>query len=387
MKIKGFLKDLSGIFRVKKKRKLAIKNADDKEIKKSNINLIAKQLHPGKIEATVFDILPETNDSKRVVLSSKNIPYFLAGTYLVLTIRIGDKYYSRPYSIVSSPNTSYKEKIVEIIVKDRPNGLVSKYINHNLKVDDIVYIEVGQGQFSYNEFRDSEDIVAIAGGAGITPFISMAKDINERNLPINLTILYGSDNPDQIIGKAELDYLSGNNVRVIHVISGNYPYKGEKGFINSELIKKYSSPNCTYYFSGPLMMYRHIIEELKKLNVDLRRVRNEAFPIEDVSKEEGFDIKNINKSFNIEVHQGLETYHITCLGNQSIADALESKGINIHTSCRGGRCGSCRIKIIKGTYYIPSDKDERRFIDKEYHYVHSCVTYPTSDLVIKINIK
>ena len=158
MKINNFLKDISGFFRIQKRRKLAIKKADDKEISKSNINLLAKKLHPGRIEATVFDILQETKDSKRIVFSVKDVPYFKAGTYLVLTINIDGKYYSRPYSIISSPSVAYKEKMVEIIVKDRANGIVSKYINHNLKVDELVYLEIGLGEFSYNEFRDSKDI-------------------------------------------------------------------------------------------------------------------------------------------------------------------------------------------------------------------------------------
>lgn len=387
MKIKSFLYDISGIFRVIKKRKNKYKLADDQLIKPSNINLLAKKLHPGRIEATVFDIIPETKDSKRIVFSSKEIPYFQAGTYLVLTVKIEDKYYSRPYSIVSSPISSYKEKIVEIIVKDKIDGLVSKYINHNLQIDEKVYLEIGLGDFSYNEFRDHENILAIAGGAGITPFICLAKDICERNLDINLTILYGNDNPDEIIGKKELDYLENNNIRVIYVISGNYPYKGEKGFINKELIRKYLSSDTSIYFSGPLMMYKYILHELNDLNYDFRRIRYESFPIEDISKEIDYDISNINKTFDIEVHRGIETYHISCLGNQNIASALENKGIHIHTRCRGGSCGACRIKIIKGTYYIPIVKDKRRFSDKEYNYVHSCVTYPTSDLVIKINIE
>ena len=81
MKINNFLKDISGFFRIQKRRKLAIKKADDKEIKKSNINLLAKKLHPVKIEATVFDILQETKDSKRIALKI----FFI---YLYLTISV-----------------------------------------------------------------------------------------------------------------------------------------------------------------------------------------------------------------------------------------------------------------------------------------------------------
>ena len=301
-------------------------------------------------------------------------------------MQIGDSVVTRPYSIVSSPLKAYKEKSIDIIVKDYKDGFVSSYLTHKLQIGDEVLLEVGLGNFNYEEYRDKKNIVAIAGGVGITPFISMAHDIVDRDLDINLTIIYGSEDPKQIIAKHELDTLVQDNIRVIHVISGNYPWGGEKGFINWNVIKKYSPKECSYFICGPQAMKSLVLQELAANHVDLRRIRLESFGNSDITKRPDFDKELINKVFEIEVHQGTYISRIRAVPYESIAVALERSGLRIHTACRGGECGACRIKILSGNYFIPPENDHRRATDKEYGYVHSCVTYPTSDLKIKINI-
>ena len=385
MKIKNAFKDFTGIFRIMKKRKINIENADS-EIREDRINKLAKEMHPGKFKAVVYDIINETNDSKRIIFSSKHIPYFKAGNYLTVELEIDGSIVTRPYSIVSSPIKAYKEKTIDIIVKDNKDGFVSSYLNHRLKVGDEVILEVGLGFFNYEKYRDQKNIVAIAGGVGITPFIAMAHDIIDNNLDINLTIIYGSVNPNEIIAKDELESLLQDNIKVIHVISGNYKWVGEKGFINKEIIKKYSPKDCTYFICGPKVMYDSVIKEIAQLNVDLRRIRAESFPITDITKHEKFPTDLLDKQFEIEVHQGTQITRIPALAKESIATALERSGLRIHTGCRGGQCGFCRIKILDGDYFIPRECDNRRETDKEFNYVYSCSTYPLSDLKIKINI-
>lgn len=386
MKIKGFLKDISGIFRVKKIRKAKIDKADGEEVKEDRIAKLAKELHPGKIKAVISDIASETKDTKRITFASKDIPYFRAGNYLTVELEIGNSIVSRPYSIITPPLKAYKEKTVDIIVKDIKDGFVSHYLTNQLRVGDEVILEVGLGQFNYEEYRDNKNIVAIAGGVGITPFLSMAHDIVDRDLDINLTIIYGSENPKEIIAKRELDILMQDNIHVVHVISGNYPWVGEKGFITKEIIKRYSHGNPTYFICGPKVMFDKIIQELSAIHVDLRRIRYEPFPIEDITTHPEFPKDLKDEEFEIEVHQGTQITRIRGLAKESIATALERSGLRIHTACRAGACGFCRIKVLGGTYFIPSDLDHRRAVDKEYNYVHSCSTYPTSNLKIKINI-
>ena len=87
-----------------------IDKADDKEIKEDRITALANELHPGMIIGVVKSIEKETKDSKRITFTSPQIPYFSAGNYLIVQVKIGDTNTSRAYSIITSPLKAHKEK-------------------------------------------------------------------------------------------------------------------------------------------------------------------------------------------------------------------------------------------------------------------------------------
>ena len=384
MRIKGFFKDLGGFFRIKRLRKKAQEKASI-IIKDDEITNIAHSFHPGKIKGIVSDIKKETASATRIKFKVDEVPLFYAGNYLTIELNINNHLVTRPYSIITSPKKAYLTNEIEIIVKEEKDGYVSKYLNHDLKIDDEVILEIGLGSFNYDKYKDNKNILAIAGGVGITPFIAIAHDIIDRNLDINLTILYGCNKYSDLIAKEELDSFNDPRVKIIYVID-DINYQGEKGFINQEIIKKYLPENPSIFFSGSINMYNYVIKELESLEIDIRRIRKDYFPIKDISTNKDYPLEAYEKTFDIEVHQGLEIYHIKALGKDNLAVSLEKAGLKIHTGCLSGACGFCRIKILKGDYFLPKENDYRRYSDKEFHYVHACSTYPLSDLVIKINI-
>ena len=86
------------------------------------------------------------------------------------------------------------------------------------------------------------------------------------------------------------------------------------------------------------------------------------------------------------VVRGLSETTIDAIATEPLSSAMERVGVKIHTNCRSGACGACRVKVLEGTYYVSPHNDGRRKADKDFNYVHSCSTYPTSDMKIKINI-
>ena len=381
MRVKGYLKDLMGAFRVKKKRNQAYDAASDKDQAYDPINEVAKKLHPGKIDLTVVDIKPASKTSKTITFTSQHLPFFKAGQFLTLQLSIGESIVTRPYSICSSKKDTRKEQpTVAITVKKlRKNGFVSDYLLNELKVGDTLIGEVGLGQFYYEPIRDSKNVIAIAGGSGITPFVAMAKDIIDYDKDYCLTILYGSVDMDDILLKEELDSLNDGRVKVVHILSGDNPsWKGEKGFIDKNIIQKYMGEDPTFFICGPKVMQDYAVNELKELNIPERRICIEPSASE-------IDKPN-DKEYKILVKQGLYEQEIPAKGNESILIALERAGYVTHSACRAGACGFCRIKVLSGSYYVLANEDGRRATDKQFNYVHSCSTYPTSDLVIKVNI-
>lgn len=390
MKVKGFLKDVGGASRVTKRRQEVYDQASAKPAPFDPIGAVAKALHPGFLTLKVTEVKDASPTARTITFSAPKLPYFRAGQFLTLRLKIGDSLVTRPYSISSAPyQTRGENPIVEITVrKPRANGFVADYLYENVKVGDEFEGEVGLGEFHYDYIRDAKHVVALAGGSGITPFVSMAKEIRFGKLDMDLTILFGSVDEKDIILREELDKCVCEKVHVVHVLSGDNPkWKGEKGFLNAELIKKYSAEDTTYFVCGPQVMYDFVRKELNALKVPERRIRFEVFgQARDITVFEGFPKDKADKTFNLTVVQGIHETVIPAKAIEPLAVALERAGLKIHTACRSGACGFCRVKVLQGEYFVCPNGDGRRHADIDFNYVHSCATYPLSDIKIKINI-
>ena len=390
MKVKSFLQDVGGASRVTKAREEKFSNASSVPSPYDPIGNTAKLLHPGLIEMKLTEIKEASPTAKTFRFEAEHIPYFKAGQFMTIQIKEGNSLTTRPYSISSAPyETRGEHPFVEITVRrKKTNAYVSDILLDQAKIGETYLCEVGLGEFHHDAIRDSRYITALAGGSGVTPFVSMAKEIRYGRLDADLTILYGSVDENDIILKDELDALISDHVHVIHVLSGDNPeWKGEKGFLSAEIIKKYAHEDSTFMICGPWPMHGFLKKELAKLNVPARRIRYDApGQPEDISKEEGYPIETKDQTFRLCVRQGIHETVIDAKADESIATALERAGLKIHTACRSGACGVCRIKVLNGEYYVNPNHDGRRGADIDFNYVHACSTYPLSDLTVKINI-
>jgi len=395
MKINGFLKDVTGASRVTKARRELIRNGSPENHYTDPIADLAKELHPAVTHVRVIkveDVSPTARMFTFAADQGDKLPPFQAGQYCALDLKIGDTVTERPYSICSAPyqaRTGEQPFFCLTIRNGKPGtGFASSWIYSNVKVGDTFTAHLPFGEFYYEPLRDARHVVGLAGGSGITPFYSMAKEIEHGTLDMDLTILYGSVSTKDIILEKQLSAIKSDRVKFVNVISGDEDYDGEKGFLSADIIKKYSSDDTTYFVCGPLPMYNFVSGELAKLNVPKRRIRMEVFGApRDVTKAEGYPSDAKPETFRIHVLRGIQDDVIEVSSLEPIAVSLERAGIPNNTRCRSGACGWCRIKVVEGDYFVPKTGDGRRYADKQFNYVHACSTWPLSDMTIRIPIK
>lgn len=414
VKVNGFFKDLTGSMRAEKLRKEAISSAKDDNEYNDPIRALAEEIHPKKTHLVVTKVEDVSPTARMFVFEAEQgdkLPPFQAGEYLVLDIEIGSTKTSRPYSICSAPYQARtgEHPYVAITVRNgRPNeGFVSSYLYANVKVGDHFLSHLAFGQFYVEPLRDSKNIVALAGGSGITPFFSMAQEIAHGTLDADLTILYGSRSHQDIILEKELKAVASScsRVRFVNVLSDDsaeLQEGDEKGFLSAEIIKKYMGEDPTFFVCGPLPMYQFVSGELKKLETPYRRIHMEVFGApRDITKGVGFDNEaghpqageakaydgDAGAVYQLTVVRGVAEDKIPAKASEPLAVALERAGISAGTRCRSGACGYCRVKVLEGKFFVPAVGDGRRLADKENGYAHACSTYPLSDMKIKINIE
>lgn len=404
MRVNNFFKDALGASRVTKARRELIANASSENLYHDHIRDLTQELHPAETRLRVTKVEHVSPTARRLTFvpcEGYVLPPFQAGQYVSLDLKVGRTLTTRPYSISSAPYEARRgsDSFVQITVRDgkRGQGFAANWLYGLVRPGDEFMAHLPFGTFFYEPLRDAPHVVALAGGSGITPFLSMAREICHGTLDCDLTILYGSVTPDDIIARAELDELAAtcNRVRVVHVISGEangLPEGYERGLLSAELIERFSfgAPSdgqTSYFVCGPLAMYRHVLTELETLGVPERRIRTEVFGSQrDPRLNEDYPGARGMETYKLTVHRGLERQVINTRSTEPLAVALERAAIRNHTRCRSGACGYCRCRLLSGEVYIPEVGDGRRWADKTHGYVHACSTWPLSDCEIEVPI-
>ena len=374
-----------------KVREQAIQAAPAKEIKgEFAINNNAKLLHPDHQKLVVSEIIDHPGaGAKTFVFKSaegKPLAYFRAGQYLSLKLQIGESFVTRPYSISSSPQWTLEGKVA-ITVRTNPGGFAADWLLENLKVGDNVIASGGEGQFYYEDLRDAKNVVALAGGSGITPFLSMAYAIRDGIEDFNLTIIFGSRTEENILFREELDAICAacDKVKVVHVLSDEEKEGFEHGFITAELIGKYAKDPYSVFICGPEAMYRFVSGEIDKLGLPGKNVRREMLGVtKKVWEQEGYPAECKDKTFRLTIRQGANEWVVDASANEPILVAIERAGVAAPSRCRSGECGWCRSKLVSGQYFTPAENEGRRHSDVVNDYIHPCCTFALSDLVIEV---
>lgn len=361
-----------------------------------NANRLASLLHPQKQFCKIAQVIEHKNAKSYVLIPDESkgttsLAYFRAGQYLSVMLDIGGITVCKPYTLSSSPKNALgnESNTYTLTIQSNPNALASTYIPTHWSKGCEVTTSGPLGSFYYQSLRDAKNVIALAGGSGITPFLSMAYAIADGIEDFNLTILYGSRTVDSILLRDELESVvkrSNGKVKVVYVLSEEDSKDYVHGFLTAELIKHYiPSEDYSIYVCGPKAMYQYLDKELEKLKLPRRRIRFEV-PGEygNPTLDRKYPSGKADKKYKITVLIRNESRVIECSATQSLLQAMEAAGIRVPSDCRSGKCGWCRSRLISGDVYIPESSDGRRMADKKFGWIHPCATYPISDVSLEV---
>ena len=357
---------------------------------------LARALHPKRQYLKVASVVDMAEDTKSFTLvpneakGTTQLAYFSAGKYLTVFETINGMPVTRAYSISSSPKDSLEGKYV-LTVKLVDGGLVSRYIFDTWTEGYEVEVSAPSGNFEYQPLRDAKKVICIAGGSGITPFVSMANAIADGDEDFEMVLLYGSRNYNNILFREELEAVAEkcDKIKVVHVLSDDKKCrrKGvEKGFITAELIKTYAPENEPYsvFLCGPQQMYEFVDKELETLNLPKKYVRHEMFgEFHNPASQPDYPA-GVPETVRITVTIQDKTYIIKGLSSDSVMQTLEKNGLSAPARCRSGECGFCHSHLLSGQVYVPKHLEYRRLADYDFNCIHPCCSFPLTDLEINV---
>lgn len=388
--VEGPVKDLLRFTKLDKQREAWI-DSGEPVVDSSDIPAgFAQIFHPGPFEAEIVSVkeAPNAKTFRIKALPGYRVPYFRAGQYLSVKFEIDGKSLTRPYGICSSPKEAYEQGFVEITTKRKVGGYTSDYIWEHWQVGTKIRCDGGFGNLFYQTVKDADHVVALAGGTGITPFVSMAKDMLDTGRPKQLTILYGNRREEDILFKEELAALvakSEGRLRVVHVLSDEEKPGYEQGFITAELVKKVldTVDGKSYYISGPQAFYKFARTALLDAGVRYSKIHEEANgQSDDILQHPDYPQAMANKIFKLTLRYGVTSVELECNSSETLLVALERQGYANDSRCRSGECGWCRSYMESGDIWYRPESLAVRASDLEDGFVHVCSAYPMSDITL-----
>lgn len=186
----------------------------------------------------------------------------------------------RYFTIASSP----LEDVVRLGVKRAEKGSTFKNALFSLDEGKGLLATSVMGDFLLPE-DTGKKLVFVAGGIGITPFISMLRTLAIKKEKRDITLFYANKKEDEIAYKDVLESAKENvGLKTIHILSDMQAlprgWSGETGFITKEMLEKHLADiiSSCYYISGPPMMVSSYEKLLKDMGVPTSNIITDFFP-------------------------------------------------------------------------------------------------------------
>ena len=193
---------------------------------------------------------------------------FLAGQFaFVKFFNKNLSHEAHPFSFSSTPDKSLKIDVKEL----------GDYTNKigNLKVGDRATIEGPFGSFSFRNYGPKQ--VWIAGGVGITPFMSMLRDLSKKDDYYQIDLYYSVRDEENFIFKDEITKIAeqNKNLNVYFWVSNKEGLIGA----NSVTAKTKDLDERDILICGPGIMMTSLQEQFTKQGIKARKIHMEEFQL------------------------------------------------------------------------------------------------------------
>ena len=316
---------------------------------------------------------------------------FTAGQHLTLRTRIGGEDVRRTYSLCVAPF----EDEMRIAIKEMPGGKFSRWANREIAPGQTIDVLPPMGRFLLPEDGASRaHYVALAGGSGITPVISIIKTALNKMAATSFTLLYGNrDSPsimfleelaqlkNRYMDRLEIYHFLENEAEEIELFNGRLD-RSKCEVVFSSLVDVAATK--AFFICGPGPMMDAAESALLARGVTPERIFVERFSIgivsaEQLARNEALEQKAAGADLSI-ILDGRRSRVRFDAEKGSILESVQAAGLPAPYACKGGVCTTCRAKLISGSVAM---KKNYGLTEQETQqgYVLTCQAVPTSDAV------
>lgn len=331
---------------------------------------MSKSFHSLKISKIEKETDDTVSVSFEVPADLKEAFKYKQGQYLTLKFEISGAEQRRAYSMSSSPI----EEEIKVTIKRVEGGLVSNHIHDNLKTGSTVEVMQPDGRFYTKLDPDHrKSYYMFAAGSGITPLMSIATTILEKESQSSVSMLYGNRDEDSIIFKEKLNsyaekysgqfnlelILSKPKVEKKSGLGGLFKkakpsWQGQIGRIGIQEVRKFLADNksiysdSVYFICGPGNMIDTVEAFLIQQGADKSNIHTERFvSASSPSGKKPAMASSVGGSRVTYTLNGEENALTVPKGKTILAEMIDQK-LEPPYSCTSGACSTCMAKMTSG---------------------------------------
>lgn len=353
-----------------------------------------------KTPVTCINVIQETVNVKTFQFEAveKQLFHFKPGQFIGIQVEIDGERHNRSYTIASTPSRPH---ILEITVKKEDDGAVSPWLHENIKLNSTLEVRGPAGRFNCFD-TESDKVLLISAGSGITPMMSMARFWTDTQPSKDIHFLNWVRSVEDIIFRRELSLLDHNyekfQLEVICTQPGlSENWLGRRGRVSHTALQDIV-PDLTervIFCCGPDGFMQQVKACLQSLEFNMDNYHDESFDPGGKKKAKlaGLAEKESGKQADeLKLDSAVGPYQLTLTNsnrvivvedNDILLEKLEAEGVKIDSACRAGNCGSCQVKKIKGETTTENEaglNDE----EKQQGFILTCTTLLKSDTTLEI---
>jgi 3-ketosteroid 9alpha-monooxygenase subunit B len=332
---------------------------------------------------TVGRVVRETADAVSLVLTVpdelREQYAYRAGQFVTFRVRLDDEDLYRSYSMSSSPALG---EALQVTVKRVPGGRVSTWMVEQLAAGDGLDVSVPSGSFVLSDEDDDErDVVAFAGGSGITPLLSLAKTVLAGSRR-RVRLFYANRDADSVIFDAQLRDLAathGDRLEVVHHLDS------VQGLVTEDRLAGFATGGAEHFVCGPEPFMDLAERTLQRSGVPAEQIRLERFgsvepAVDDPDAPPPVPADTAPTGTTVTVKMGRKTATGAHRAGSTILQTARSFGLKPPSSCEAGTCATCIARVTEGAAQMRNNEvlepDE-----VEDGYVLTCQAVPTTESV------
>ncbi|MDD2791672.1 MAG: FAD-binding oxidoreductase [Sediminibacterium sp.] len=336
-------------------------------------------------EYTVEQVVKESRTIKSFYLSPKDgmqVPSYLAGQFVNIKVKPdgSDKELVRSYTLSDKPGATY----LRLTVKREEYGKVSAYLHEVITVGGTLLVSDPMGDFHLS-VNNQNPLVLISGGVGITPMLSMAEYVFDRQPERQIYFIHSSLNRNVQPMLDRLQYLktTSNNFKLVifhsdpleeELVDIDYDYRG---FITQERLPLIG--NAEYMVCGPVAFMETVFSFLSEFEIAEDKIHFEFFQSPKTVESKQPIKQGASNGIKVTLVKSQKTLFWQ-EGAGTLLELVESAGLQPDNSCRMGTCATCQTKLLGGSFQYEPEP----FMEPEEGNILICCAIPTSNVEIDL---